>query len=194
MKNYTWLLLSAGLFAVGCDSDKDSGDVSEPDSEPTSEPSSEPETDEVPITDNNGYSSYSGWESMDYNDGSYPAGEYNCQLVWGLSGSAVGEWYASDCDNCEFLFDVTYSLQSASYVYDDGTCLGGGDGSSFGTYGYSSSFDSYGASWVYGSYGTYYWWGYGDFSSDFTYWYGYVDYPYNGVYYTYYQYGSIGVQ
>jgi hypothetical protein len=193
MKNYTWLLLSAGLFTFACDPDKDSGgDEADADTDADADADADADTD---ADIENPYTSYEGWESFDYNDGSYGAGEYNCQLVWDLSGSAVNP-IEGDCENCEFAFDVSYSLRDASYVYDDGTCdyyglLGGASG----TYGYSNGFGSYGASWVFSYYGSYYWWGYGDFSgSTFTYWYGYKDYPYGSAYYSYYQYGSIDVQ
>ena len=194
MKNYTWLLLSAGLFTFGCDTGKDSGDVGEADADTDTDTDSDTDSD-TDADIENPYTSYEGWESFDYNDGSYPAGSFNCQLVWDLSGNSVNP-IDGDCENCEFMFDVTYTLQTASYVYDDGTCdYYGLVGDSFGTYGYSSDFDGYGASWVYSSYGAYYWWGSGYWDgSNFGYVYGYKDYYYGGAYYSYYQYGAITVQ
>jgi hypothetical protein len=191
MKNYSWLLLSAGLLTFACDGGKDSADEADADTDTDTDADTDSDTDADTIPNN--YTSYEGWESFDYNDGSYPAGEFNCQIVWDLSGAAVNPM-DGDCENCEFMFDVTYSLRDESYVYDDGACKSL-FADSFGTYGYSSEVGGYIDQWVFGYYGTYYPWGEGSFSgSTFTYYYGYTDYPYKSYYYTYYQYGSIEVQ
>ena len=193
MKNYTWLLLTAGLFTFACDG-KDTGGEPEAGEPEAGEPEAgEPESEPEPIV--NPYTNYAGWESLDYNNGTYGAGEYNCQLVWDYDSSSPVAEMSADCENCVFMFDVSYTLRDADYVYDDGTCLGGGDGSSSGTYGYSSSYGAYGPSWMFDYYGSYYWWGYADTFAEpqFTYYYGYKDTYYNGVYYTYYQYGSAQV-
>ena len=195
MKNYSWLLLSAGLLTFACDGGKDSADEADADTDTDTDADTDSDTDADTIPNN--YTSYEGWASFDCNAGSYPAGELNCPIVWDLSGAAVNPM-DGDCDNCEFMFDVTYTLRNESYVYDDGTCAKFGlFADSFGTYGYSSDSDGYGAAWVYNYYGDYTWWGYGSFSgSDFSYNYGYTDYYYEsaGLYYSYYQYGSITVE
>ncbi|MFT5680621.1 MAG: hypothetical protein ACI8RZ_001527 [Myxococcota bacterium] len=188
MKNYTWMLLSASLLTFACDGGKDTGDDAEADADTDTDTDSDTDTD---ADIEHSYTSYEGWESYDYNNGTYPAGEYNCQLVWDLVGSPVTP-IDSGCDNCEFAFDVTYTYRDADYTYDDGTC--GTDGAS-GTYAYSGDFDGYGGSWVFDYYGTFYWWGYGAFSGDqFDYYWGYVDDAYGAYYYTYYQYGIVTVQ
>ena len=193
MKNYTWLLLSGSLLTFACDGGKDSAEEADADTDTDTDADTDSDTDADTIPNN--YSSYEGWESFDFNDGSYPAGEFNCQIVWDLSGTPINP-IDGDCENCEFMFDVTYTLRNESYVYDDGTCeYYGLFADSYGSYGYSSDFDGYGAAWVYSSYGTYYWWGTGSFSSNsFMYYYGYTDYPYKSYYYSYYQYGDIVVK
>ena len=198
MKTTSLFLLAGITLALGCDGgDKDETGLEESDTDTDTDTDSDTDADTTPIP--NKYTSFEGWESFDYNNGTYGKGEYNCQLVWNLSGTPINPML-EDCENCEFMFDVTYTLDTEfSYDDKDGTCLGGGDGSSFGAYGYSSEFEGYGGSWVTNYYGTYYWWGYGEFDgAQFKYTYGYVDYPYDyyGTTYilTYYQYGLIDVQ
>jgi hypothetical protein len=135
------------------------------------------------------YTSFEGEEWFQYNLGD--AGDLNCQARWELSGTPISPMDSS-CENCVFMFDVSYTLDESS-SFDDGTC--GLDDKMYGIYGYSSSFDGYDGSWVFGYYGTYYWWGYGEFDGvQFTYNYGSIDAPSGDVYYTYYQYGSVTVQ
>ena len=136
---------------------------------------------------------HAGDEELRYNDGTYGAGSYNCNVFWDLSSTSPIDPMDSTCTNCEFMFDVTYTYNKVASA-DDGTC---GLGDTTGTYGYSSSFGGYKDSWVFEYYGGYYWWGYASFDSkvgQFNYWYGYEDYPYNSNYYTYYQYGDILVK
>ena len=132
-----------------------------------------------------------------YNDGTYGAGSYNCELAWDLSSSSPVDPMDSACTDCEFMFDVTYTYDT-SVSSDDGTCAYYGlTGDTSGTYGYSTDFDGYGDSWVFEYYGSYYWWGEGAFDSKkgtFQYWYGYEDYYYGSAYYTYYQYGDVLVK
>jgi hypothetical protein len=203
----TWALLAAALTITAACSDKGddtgddgtsdggsadggSGDGGSGDGGSGDGGSGDGGSDELTHT----YTVYDGWESFDFNNGSYGAGDYNCQLVWRLSGTPVSP-YSSDCDNCEFVFDVEYTVDN-EFTYDDGTCDGYGlIDHAPGTYAYSSDFDGYGPAWVFNYYGYYYWWGTGSFDgSVFNYTYGYTDYPYNGLYYSYYQYGLIDVQ
>ena len=194
--NLSWILLAGvAFFTTACD---DKGDDTSTSSEADADTDTDTDTDADTDADiENPYTSFEGWESLDYGF-TLAAGDYNCQLVWDVSGTPVNPIDA-DCDNCEFMFDVSYSMQDEPYVFDDGTCAKYGLDTPDGTYGYSSDLDGYGPAWVFDYYGAFYWWGYGDFSgSDFTYWYGISDYPYsyNGsnYYYTFYQYGLVTVQ
>jgi hypothetical protein len=132
---------------------------------------------------------------MDFDQSDFGFAAY--MMKWNISGTPVV--VDPTCENCEFLFDVTGTVDPAvsteSYDY-------------FNTvYGYSSDFDGNGEAWVRGYYGSYYWWGYATLTDvgpvantnyRFTYWYGYIDQPvtYGGVsgYYTYYQLGNVMVE
>ena len=166
-----------------CDDDTDTDDAGEP----------------------NPYSSYDGWESWDYGHpyygGGTTSGDYNFQLVWFTSGSAV----ATLCDGCEFVFDVVGAYDAGVSV-DDGLAAKYGLDTDFEwTYAYTDDYYGYGGAWLFEYYGTYYWNGYADFDgSTFSYTYGNKDYYYDGAYGYYpdyagyymtnYMYGTAAVQ
>ena len=64
-----------------------------------------------------GVSSYMGTHSLQYNDGSYGPGEFNCDAYWMAESTAV----TSDCPDCVFEFDLELTYD-ASISTDDGTC------------------------------------------------------------------------
>ena len=80
--------------------------------------------------------SYTGWEGFDSNDGTYGYDQYNCQLLWDVSGVTASD--TTGCPACEFTFDITVSPQSGSV--DDGSCSALNGPASFG-YGYSSNYE-----------------------------------------------------
>lgn len=201
MKNFPFLLVAS--LAVACtsskgdsasdDADTDSQPASEPSGEPSSQPSSEPgyeptlyilssyyagEADVVPGT------SYSGYEAFDYNDGTYGAGEYNCQLVWDAQGTSAAN--PSSCADCEFTFDLALTARvGADYIVNDGSCDDIFTDMGF-QYAYSRDYNGYGAALLYeGSMWIYDGGVYGGTAqvvsfdgSTFTYAGGYVDYYY----------------
>ena len=134
------------------------GGGSQPSSEPSWEPSSEPSWDtgwgggtgggtgsstpQTYILTNHwmgagtvSTGSYTGWEGFDQNDGTYGYDQYNCQLLWDVTGATAAD--TAGCPSCEFAFDITVTPQPGSV--DDGTCSSLSGSASFG-YGYSSSY------------------------------------------------------
>ncbi len=88
----------------------------------------------------NQYTSYEGTEWLAASSGASSAGELNCELEWALSGKPVST-ISGDGESCEFLFNVTYTLDKSS-SYDNGTCKDFLSDS----YGYSSGFGGRGTS------------------------------------------------
>ena len=162
MKNFPFILVAS--LAIACTSSKDDSaadteddtSTSEPSGEPSSQPASEPgyeptlyiltsyyagEADVVPGT------SYTGYESFDYNDGTYGAGEYNCQLVWDATGTSAAA--PASCATCEFTFDLALAPRTgADYIVNDGSCDDMFADMTF-QYAYSSDYNGYGASVLY---------------------------------------------
>ena len=171
------------LLLLGC-GEKEALDTAAPDTAP-------PDTSTPAPT--SPWTRYVGWERLIFSDGTLPKGSYNCQLIWDFDSSTPIHDIGAGCQNCLFMFDVTYTLRDDPDVYDDGTCLTG-DGSHSGVYGYSPDFSSYGASWVYSHYGRYYRWGSAAWSEpELTYWYGYQDALNDYAYFTNYLYGTAEV-
>lgn len=188
------VILSTGLV-TGCGEDDDKDDDGEEDGgaedggSTTDGGGDDGGDDEMTWVERNpDYEHIGGYEWWDLYVGP-TAGDLNCALAWDTKGDSYDGWWAELCDNCEMMWEVEYEPMKDVWT-DDGTC----GGSYFvvdGGYGFSCNFFGYGGTWVYDYYGYYYWWGYGMFDgATFTYAYGYRDYPYNGNYYTYYQYGQ----
>jgi len=192
-----WMVLAACFSFLGAcvDSEKsgdsgasvgDSGSGDPPlDLDQDADTDADTDTD----TDADPYTTYDGWESLDYNDGAYPQGEYNCQLVWWATGTPVDP-IPSECEGCDFVFDV-YLSYDPSVGFDDGTCETIGD--------YEFTYASSGDDLLVGYDGIYEYRADATFDgSQFVYSTGYKDYAYHGdgyiYYYTLYLYGAATVE
>ena len=149
----------------------------------------------------NPYTTYSGWEQLDFGTLMPAAGEYNCHLRWAVTGTPR----ATVCTGCEFVFDVDITLLPAEST-DDGTCAADGKVGDFEyAYAYSPEYYGYGSAWLYEYDGDFIWWGDATFEDgQFRYQWGYTDYyyagtygyvpEYAGYYFTNYQFGAADVR
>ena len=89
------------------------------------------------------FTTYTGTETFKLNDGTYGAGQYNCELFWDVVSTGVG----SSCTTCEFEFDLDLTYD-ANQSYDDGACSQSIGDLSF-SYAYDDDYNGYGSSLLY---------------------------------------------
>ena len=183
---FQWMLVAASaLVAFGCTGkDGDTGDSgTDTDDTDTDEDTDTDDTDTDDAGEPNPYTSYEGWESYDYAHPYYgggAAGDYNWQLVWWTTGTAV----ETLCNSCEFVFDVYGTYDGDVSSDDDGLAAKYGFDTDFEyTYAYTDDYYGYGGAALFEYYGTYYMFAYADFDGGtFNYVSGYKDYYYDGSY------------
>ncbi len=60
-----------------------------------------------------------GWEDVRESTADTPGAAWSCSYVWQTTGVPVT---ATDCPDCVFVFDVTFTFDDWEYSHDDGTC------------------------------------------------------------------------
>ena len=144
------------------------------------------------------YEDWTGEASLEYGYGGY--GERSCELYWSTVGTATT---AASCRNCEFVFDVDLTYDTAASA-EDGTCTSAiwYDGNAYAddhsfTYGFVEDYGGYGEALLFDYFGSFYLWYFASMdlnNATLTYSYGYEEYPYGSYYYTYYRTGEAALE